>query len=124
MKKTITLCLLAVLMLLASGCGLFSTPFEEESLEVAESYAVSAFRGEVGLALDDVESEVLYNEERVGDNQLFLIGVTCYMDGDVVAKYGVHCLNGVKVGATKMLPPGYDFEENLSDLKALFGVVD
>lgn len=123
MKKTISLCLLAVLMLLTSGCGLFSTPYEDEALEATESYATSAFRNEMGFALDSVESEVLYNEERVGGNQLFIIGVTCYIGDETVAKYGVHCLNSLDVDATEMLPSGYDFEENLDDLKALFGVV-
>ena len=124
MKKTISLCLLAILMLLTAGCSLFGTPYEEGALEAAESRASSALAREIGLAPDSVECEVLHNEERVNGNQLFIIGVTCYMDGEAVARYGIQCLNEMAVDNTSMLPAGYDFEENLDYLKALFGATD
>ncbi|MBQ3202533.1 MAG: hypothetical protein IJB36_02690 [Clostridia bacterium] len=124
MKKSALICLLVAIMLLASGCSLFGSKYEEESIQVAESYATSAFRKEMGFAADEVKGEVLYTGEGQNESEVYLIAVKCYLERDVVAAYGVYCVNGVRVNATKMLPPGYDFDDNLEDLKALFGIVD
>ena len=124
MKKPALICLLIAIMLLASGCSLFGSKYEEESIQVAESYATSAFRKEMGFAADEVKGEVLYTGEGQNESEVYLIAVKCYLERDVVAAYGVYCVNGVRVNATKMLPPGYDFDDNLEDLKALFGIVD
>ena len=124
MKKSAFICLLVAIMLLASGCSLFGSKYEEESIQVAESYATSAFRKEMGFAADEVKGEVLYTGEGQNESEVYLIAVKCYLERDVVAAYGVYCVNGVRVNATKMLPPGYDFDDNLEDLKALFGIVD
>ncbi|MBR2319841.1 MAG: hypothetical protein IKA50_03540 [Clostridia bacterium] len=124
MKKSALICLLVAIMLLVSGCSLFGGKYEEESIRVAESYATSAFRQEMGFAADEVKGEVLYTGEGQNESEVYLIAVKCYLERDVVAAYGVYCVNGVRVNATKMLPPGYDFDDNLDDLKALFGIVD
>lgn len=124
MKKSAFICLLVAIMLLASGCSLFGSKYEEESIQVAESYATSAFRKEMGFAADEVKGEVLYTGEGQNESEVYLIAVKCYLERDVVAAYGVYCVNGVRVNATKMLPSGYDFDDNLEDLKALFGIVD
>ncbi len=127
MKKSILICLLIAIMLFVSGCSLFESEEEKygkEAIDVAESYATSAFRKEMGFAADEVEGEVLYTGEGQNESVVNLIAVKCYLERDVVAAYGVYCVNGIRVNATKMLPPGYDFDENLEDLKALFGIVD
>lgn len=124
MKKTRLICLLVAIMLLVSGCISFGGKYEEESIQVAESYATSAFRQEMGFAADEVKGGVLYTGEGQNESEVYLIAVKCYLERDVVAAYGVYCVNGVRVNATKMLPPGYDFDDNLEDLKALFGIVD
>lgn len=127
MKKTRLICLLIAIMLLISGCGLFESEggrYEEDSIKAAESYVTSAYRREIGLAADSLESEIVYSGEGQNESEVYLIAVKCYAGNNAAAAYGVHCINGVKCGATKMLPPGYDFDENLEDLKALFGIVD
>ena len=124
MKKSALICLLVAIMLLVSGCSLFGGKYEEESIRVAESYATSEFYQGFGFAADEVEGEILYTGEGQNESVVHLIGVKCYWKRDVVAAYGVYCVNGVRVNATKTLPPGYDFDENLEDLKALFGIVD
>lgn len=124
MKKAIIAWLLVSIMLVSTGCSLFGSKYEEESIQVAESYATSAFRKEMGFAADEVKGEVLYTGEGQNESEVYLIAVKCYLERDVVAAYGVYCVNGVRVNATKMLPPGYDFDDNLEDLKALFGIVD
>lgn len=127
MKKSILICLLVAIMLLVSGCGLFESEedkYEQEAIDAAKSYVTSAFRKEVGFAADKLECEVLYTGEGQNDSTEHLISVVCHVESGAAAAYGVYCINGIQINATKMLPPGYDFDENLEDLKALFGIVD
>ena len=124
MKKAILAWLLVSIMLVSTGCGIFGSKYEKDSIKAAESYVTSAFRKEAGFAADNLDSEVLYSGEGQNESEVYLIGVKCYSDDTAIAAYGVYCINGVKCGATKMLPPGYDFDDNLEDLKALFGIVD
>ena len=124
MKKSILIWPMIAIMLLTSGCGLFGNQYEKDSIQAAESYVTSAYRREIGLAADSLESEVVYSGEGQNESEVYLIAVKCYAGNSAAAAYGVYCINGVKCGATNMLPPGYDFDENLEDLKALFGIVD
>lgn len=92
----------------------------KEAIEAAESYATSQLYQELGVAVN-VKSEIIYEDK--DDNRL--VAVWYRLDGETSwdSAYCVYTKYGSRYNATKLLPMGYNFKQNLKELKALFGIV-
>ena len=92
----------------------------KEAIKAAESYAISQFYQELGIAVN-VKSEIIYDDK--DDNRLVAVWYCFDGDSNWQSAYCVHTKYGVRYNATEMLPMGYNFKQNLNELKALFGIV-
>lgn len=125
-KRNLLSSIFTIVFLLIAGYYLINNVFlagrneSKEAIKAAESYATSQLYQELGVAVN-VKSEIIYDDK--DDNRL--VAVWYHLDGDSKwqSAYCVHTKNGVRYSATRLLPMGYDFKQNLNDLKALFGIV-
>lgn len=119
--------IVSIFFLLMAGYYLINYVFladsneSKDAIKAAESYATSQLYQELGVAVN-VKSEIIYEDK--DDNRL--VAVWYRLDGETswYSAYCVYTKYGSRYNATKMLPLGYDFKENLKELKALFGIVN
>lgn len=93
--------------------------FGNKSVEAAEKYVNQQVYYSLGLACDHYKSEVIYK-----DGDVKLIAVQFYLPKATSASgsYCVYCDGGYVVSSTKMMGADYPYRDNLSNLKALFGI--
>ena len=122
MKKTLGWVLAALLILSLVRCN-SQNAYKRNAIASAESYVTAQFYSDWGDSADKLESTVVYKGKEANGVPVHLIGVRCYWEGTVTGAYCVYTRYGAFRNATTILPSGYDFEENISSLKALFGIV-
>ncbi len=84
----------------------------------AEKYVKSDVYKQLGVVADDFDTEILCRE---GAKRL--VAVKFSVDsGDWMGSYCVYMDGKYVLNCTTMLPAGYEFDENLEELKALFGM--
>ncbi len=126
MKKTITT-IGAVLVIILSVVwifgdfdligGLFGTS-DSTCIEAAEKGVKSQVYKELGVVADRFDSEVIYKD---GNDRLIAVKYA-FDDGDWGGAYCLYLVGEYVVNGTSMLPPGFDFDAQLEELKALFGL--
>jgi len=112
--------LVAILMTSLGGCfgslGMFDN--KAKILEEAEERVNQSVYTDLGIVAECFDSEIIYEED--GE---YLVAVRYGLDSrDWDGCYCVHMNGEYAVGCTTMLPSGYDFDERLEELKALFGI--
>lgn len=91
---------------------------ESSAIEEAEKYANNRFYSTYGFVADKMTSDVIYKS---GADKL--ITVKFYYDNECLGVCCVHTSSGSVVqNCSTIMMPNYDFEENLSNTKALFGL--
>jgi len=120
MKKLIAGVLVFAMILCLANC---SSKYESNAIDAANSYVSSQFYNDFGVAADSMDCKVIYGGKDSNGNALHLIGVRCYWNGTPAASYCVYTKLGSFRNSTQVLPSGYDFNENIGSLKALFGII-
>ncbi len=120
--KAITLTLMvSMLVITLVGCDIFDVFYgtsDSACIEVAEKGVKSQVYKELGVVADRFDSEVIYKD---GDDRLIAVKYA-FDDGDWGGAYCLYLVGEYVVNGTSMLPPGFDFDERLEELKALFGL--
>lgn len=102
--------LLIILLFNIFGC--------ENYKEEAEKYVKQDVYRELGVVADKFDTEVIHKD---GDERL--VAVRYAVDGgDWMGSYCVYMSGEYVRNCTTMLPSGYDFNEHLEELIALFGI--
>lgn len=86
--------------------------------KTAESFVKKDVYSSLGIVADTFSSEVIYKN---GSSRLIVVkfGVG---SKDWMGAYCVYTEGKRLSNSTTMMPPGYDFEENIEQSKALFGL--
>ncbi len=97
-----------------STTGIFFN-YEQE----AENYVKSQVYNELGGVVDRFDSDIIYKKGKDA-----IVEVKFYIEGEVPfdGVYCVHFKNRVRFGCTDMQMSGFDGQEHLEELKALFGI--
>lgn len=115
-KKSSAIVALAIIVVtvisLLSNCS--GGKYEEE----AEKYVNQCVYRDLGIVAECFDSEVIFKD---GDERL--VAVRYGLDSkDWDGAYCVYMKGEYVANCTTMLPSGYEFDKNLEELKALFGV--
>lgn len=113
------LSLLFVIAVLLIPRWLGGDPFGSKSKDSAEKYVGQQVYRSLGIVCERYRTEVIYKD---GDTRL--IAVQFYTEGAGAAggSFCVYCVAGTVCSSTTMMGSGYDYEEALPELKALFGL--
>ena len=89
------------------------------SKDAAEKYVGQQVYRSLGIVCERYRTEVIYKD---GDTRL--IAVQFYTEGAGAAggSFCVYCVAGTVCSSTNRMGSGYDYEEVLPELKALFGL--
>ena len=89
------------------------------SKDAAQKYVGQQVYRSLGIVCERYRTEVIYKD---GDTRL--IAVQFYTEGAGAAggSFCVYCVAGTVCSSTTMMGSGYDYEEALPELKALFGL--
>lgn len=108
--------LVVMLVTLVTNCSSGSN--KAKILEEAEDYVNQSVYKDLGIVAECFDSEIVYEED--GE---YLVGVRYGLDSkDWDGCYCVYLKGEYVVNCTTMLPSGFDFEEKLNELRALFGI--
>ncbi len=114
-QKWITgICAIIMICIVLPTTGIFFN-YEKE----AENYVKSQVYNELGGVVDRFDSDIIYKKGKDA-----IVEVKFYIDGEVPfdGVYCVHFRNRVQYGCTDMQMSGFDGQDHLEELKALFGI--
>lgn len=120
MKKSIALFLCIVLSLSLTACGnSMSVDSSQINIDAAEKYVNQQVYISLGITCEKYDSDVIYKSE---NRQL--TSVKFYTEGAsrALGSYCVYCVNGYVISSTGMNHAEYPYEDNIEELKALFGI--
>lgn len=93
---------------------------ESKAIEAAEKHVKQSVYQEVGVVPESFKSEVIYKD---GDKRLIWVRVALEEDSDDWgAGYCVYTIHDIVRNCTESMGGGYDFEDHLEEIKALFAL--
>lgn len=93
---------------------------ESKAIEAAEKHVKQSVYQEVGIVPESFKSEVIYKD---GDKRLIWVRVALEEDSDDWgAGYCVYTIHDIVRNCTESMGGGYDFEDHLEEIKALFAL--
>lgn len=114
----VTVSAIMVIVAVVAVINIYGGGTRSSAIESAEKYANSRFYATYGVAADRMTSDVIYS-----DGADKLITVKFYYSGECLGVCCVHTSTGsVAMGCTTIMPSDYDFKDNLSTTKAMFGL--
>lgn len=118
--KKIIPAVFAVIMILyvANSLGWFGFG-NGEAEKAAEAYVNKQVYNTLGIPAKNYSTKVIYNKN---DEKMIVVKYSIENDSNWGGSCCVYYKSGVVMNATKIMPPAYDYEEHMDDLKAIFSV--